>query len=258
MAKILILEDSFSQAESLRIALEDMGYEVAGVVASGAKALKVFREQQPDLAILDIKVFGEMDGIEVGKIIQAERPIPVIYVTAYDQEFARTIPTHPAAFFGKPYSIEDLNRAIELAIYKHVNSRDDGDSASGQYPCRDLTNLFFASDCIWVKPGAGQAFVKLSLNELRWFKADNVYLDIVTASKDKDLKICLPMSRLLECMAGLDGAYRKFVQIHRSYLVNTDRISRFSKELITIDEAEELPVGKTFLPGLLERIKGPQ
>lgn len=257
MVKILILEDNFSQAESLSNKLRDMGYDVIGPVSNGAKALKLFREQRPDLAILDIKVYGEIDGIEVGKVIFAERPIPIIYLTAYENEFDRAKPTHPAAFISKPYDFDDLDRMILLAINNFEAFRKNVLPEEQARESPNLSNLFFTSDCLWIKPGAGQAFAKVMLEEVLWFKADNVYLEIATGLEGTALKICLPMSRLRESLSQLNGAYERFVQVNRSYIVNYYCITRFTKETIWIDDNQELAVGKNYLPGLMEKLKGP-
>lgn len=76
--KILILEDNTFQAWALEKMLTDFGYEVTGKAASGERALQLFKEKSPDLVLLDIRVEGRIDGIEVGKIITQLRPVPII------------------------------------------------------------------------------------------------------------------------------------------------------------------------------------
>jgi two-component system, response regulator PdtaR len=62
--KFLIVEDEFVVAENLRTELMSMGYDVVGLASSGEKAMELARREKPDLALMDIKLIGEMDGIE--------------------------------------------------------------------------------------------------------------------------------------------------------------------------------------------------
>src|SRR5579864_8164341 len=82
--KIVIVEDEGLIAADLQGRLERAGYRVPGVAASGGEALEVIRAESPDLVLMDIRLSGEMDGIEVADQVRSEFDIPVVYLTAYE------------------------------------------------------------------------------------------------------------------------------------------------------------------------------
>ncbi len=88
MAKIniIIVEDERITAEDIKKALNSVGYEVPAIVPSGEEAIKAAEELKPDLVIMDIKLEGEMDGIQAAEQIRSKLGIPIIYLTAYSDE----------------------------------------------------------------------------------------------------------------------------------------------------------------------------
>lgn len=115
---ILIVEDEVITALDLKFKLEDLGYEVIDTVATGQEAIDVAAEHCPDLTIMDIKLKGDMNGIEAAeKIIALD--LPVIYLTANtdDYTFLKSVKSTAAyAFVEKPFNINALKNAIESAI----------------------------------------------------------------------------------------------------------------------------------------------
>lgn len=118
--RILIVEDEFIIAATIGLELKEMGYEVAGTFSSGEETIKNFEQINPDLALLDINLEGEMDGIETGQWIKERSDIPIIYLTGYSnpelQERAKE--TKPAGFFLKPIELAVLNETIASCISK--------------------------------------------------------------------------------------------------------------------------------------------
>lgn len=114
--RVLIAEDEGVIAMGLRAQLKALGHEVVAEAANGRQAVLLARELRPDLAILDIKM-PEMDGIEAAQAITAERPIPIILLTAYTEEqLAQRASQAPVyAYLVKPISKDDLLPAILLA-----------------------------------------------------------------------------------------------------------------------------------------------
>ncbi len=82
-ARILIVEDERITAEDLRDILTDLGYTVTASVSSGAEAIAKAAETAPDLALMDIRIKGEMDGTETARALRERFNIPVIYLTAH-------------------------------------------------------------------------------------------------------------------------------------------------------------------------------
>ena len=83
--RILIAEDETIIRLDLRALLEKAGLEVCAEARDGAEAIELARSEQPDLAIMDVKM-PRLDGIEAARRILDERPIPIVMLTAYGQE----------------------------------------------------------------------------------------------------------------------------------------------------------------------------
>ena len=115
--RVVIAEDEAIIRLDLRETLEEEGYEVVGEAGRGDQALKLIRELQPDLAILDVKMPG-MDGLEVARQVGDERICGVLVLTAFSQReiIERARDAGALAFLVKPYQKSDLIPAIEMAI----------------------------------------------------------------------------------------------------------------------------------------------
>lgn len=118
---ILIVEDEVIIAMALEDSLRDFGYTIAGRATNGADAIRLAIEKEPDLALVDIRLDGEMDGIEAANRICRRLDIPVIFLTAYsdDTTLSRAIKTNPFGYLIKPIRPRELYTSIETAVYKH-------------------------------------------------------------------------------------------------------------------------------------------
>ena len=85
-ARILVADDEVVVAMELSERLQDLGFEVVGEAYSGEQAMDMALEQQPDLALLDMVMPAEMDGVQAGQKIYEEMNIPVVYMTAHTEE----------------------------------------------------------------------------------------------------------------------------------------------------------------------------
>lgn len=121
LKSILICEDEALLAKDMEHSVRGMGYEVVGPVGTGEAAIQLCRENRPDLVLMDIKLKGEMDGIEAAGEIRKSADIPVIYITAYSMAelMDRIKSTKPYGYLTKPVNVPELSNAINLAIYKH-------------------------------------------------------------------------------------------------------------------------------------------
>ncbi len=118
-ARILIVEDEAIIAMEVESQLQNLGYEVTSIVDTGEKAIKKAEEDKPDLMLMDIRIKGEMDGIDAAEIIRNRFGIPVIFSTAYlDQErIDRAKITMPFGYVLKPIQERDLKVTLEMALY---------------------------------------------------------------------------------------------------------------------------------------------
>jgi response regulator NasT len=123
--RILIADDEALTRMGLRVMLRELGHTVVGATADGISALKLACEEQPDLAVLDIKMPG-MDGLAVAKAIAEQCSLPVVMLTAYSERdlVQRAAATETVqAYLVKPIREGDLGPAIELATARFAEWR---------------------------------------------------------------------------------------------------------------------------------------
>ena len=118
--KILIAEDETIIRLDLRTMLDERGFDVVGEALDGAMAVELARTTKPDLAIMDVRM-PVLDGIEAARTILAERPIPIVMLTAYGQEelVARAVEAGVFGYLVKPFREQDLVPAIATARARH-------------------------------------------------------------------------------------------------------------------------------------------
>lgn len=117
-AKILIVEDEWIIANDIKDCLIDMGYMVTGIAASCDEALQSIDSCIPDLILMDIVLKGDKNGAETAQIIQNEHKIPVIYLSAYDNQSLIDQTKQPSTrgYLLKPFKDRELTIAIDLAL----------------------------------------------------------------------------------------------------------------------------------------------
>jgi CheY-like chemotaxis protein len=120
-ARILIVEDEAIVAEDLSQMLARLGYDIAGVTGSGSGAVELARERRPDLVLMDIRLQGGMDGVEVAQAIHRDGAVPIIYLTAHADAatLERAKVTEPFGYLLKPFDERQLESHIQTALYKH-------------------------------------------------------------------------------------------------------------------------------------------
>lgn len=124
-ARILIVEDESIVAKDIQAGLQGLGYTVVGMVATGEEALEQAATLRPDLVLMDIKLKGEMDGIETAHRLRASYPVPVVYLTAFtdDNTLHRAKASEAFGYLLKPFEDRELRTTIEMALYKHTMER---------------------------------------------------------------------------------------------------------------------------------------
>jgi PAS domain S-box-containing protein len=125
-ARVLLVEDENIVAMELQAVLEDLGYTIAALASSGEGAVTKAAETRPDLALVDIRIKGNLDGIEAAQEIGARFDVPIIYLTAYADRTTveRAKITEPFGYLLKPYEQRELHITIEMALYKHKMEKE--------------------------------------------------------------------------------------------------------------------------------------
>jgi PAS domain S-box-containing protein len=150
--RVLIVEDQSIIAQDLQARLLNLGYHVAGIAASGEEAIRLAGPARPDLVLMDVRLKGELDGLETADRIRAECHIPIVYIPAHPDD---VMPQHggvtgPYDRILKPFDDAEIHSAIESPLHQHRMERQLDLSETR---CRSL--LEHISDVILVVDAAG-------------------------------------------------------------------------------------------------------
>jgi DNA-binding response OmpR family regulator len=123
--KILVVEDEISLRETLVYNLEKQGYTVAAA-GDGRSAIEAARREKPDLVILDI-MLPELDGFEVTKILRREMTVPILILTARDDEIDRVVGLEVGAddYLTKPFSMRELMARVKAQMRRTQLLREE-------------------------------------------------------------------------------------------------------------------------------------
>ena len=240
--KILIVEDEMLIGANISLQLNELGYEVTGIIPRGEEALEHIENNPPDIMLLDINLKGTLDGIETAVEMQKTRNIPVIYLTANsdDEHFNRAKETKPFGFISKPFKKLDLQRTIELTINQmDTKIRNDTDSESQN------SDSFILSDCIFVRHL--NSMVKVDIKDILYIEAERNYCRIFSSSKE--YLVVMSLKEMDEKLP-----HKHFFRIHRSYIINLSQIKEIAATHMVIGN-KALPVTKSLREELLKRIQ---
>lgn len=240
---ILLIEDEAILALDLTDILEAEGYTVVGPVANGPEALELMRQQPVDLLLCDMRLQGPWDGIETAQRLLAERPVPLVYLTAMaDREtLMKALGTAPAAYLTKPVSVAGLRAAIEVARQGSNPPSASATSAAAPPPSGRPTSeareiLLRRDEFIYLK--YNYQFVRLALQDIVVLEADNTSTIVVTAGPRYSLRLSL--AAVLEQLR-----YTSLVRVHRSYALNLAHVTAFS-DTEAIAHGISVPLGRQY------------
>ncbi|MFA0961205.1 LytR/AlgR family response regulator transcription factor [Roseivirga sp. BDSF3-8] len=242
-AGIFIVEDDYVVAKNLQLMLEKSGYNVLGTADSGEESLPAIEKEKPDLIILDIDLAGVLSGIEVGGIIRQKFQTPFIYLTAHGDSdtMSKALPTEPGAYLAKPFNEDTLRSSIELALYKARNpGPGELQPAEARLP-REKTS-YTINDAIFIK--SQKRLQKVFLKDILFVEANDIYVNVY-AGKSKYL-VNYSMKAISEKFPS-----DTFLRVHRSYIVNKDKIEAMEYNTLFID-GHSIPVSKTHRDDLMK------
>jgi DNA-binding LytR/AlgR family response regulator len=231
--RVLIVEDQVITAKSIEAMIIDHSMEVIGICRTGEEALRVADQRNPDIVIMDIRLAGKMTGIETARDLKEIQAIPIIYLSDYTDKATvrKATDTHPAAYLAKPFTESDLIRAIDIAIANSNALRSKQD--------HDDEFIFAKLD--------GVRNSKLHYNEIVYVEADRSYCKIQAI--DNLFSLPMSMAKVADQLSE-----KRFIKIHRSYIVNIRKISEFSGNEVTV-AGYKLPVSDQHRTELMTRLK---
>jgi DNA-binding NtrC family response regulator len=150
--RILIVEDQFIEANNLRIILRKADYAVCTIARSVSEALIIIESEKPDLVLLDIRLKGDLTGIDLARILKGKN-IAFVFLSANSNretlEAAKA--TKPYGFLVKPFREKDVLVMLDVALYLHRQSQGPiGNSKplGGSLPGNEFKEIIGGSECM--------------------------------------------------------------------------------------------------------------
>jgi len=237
--RLLIVEDDMIIAANMSLQLTKLGYEITGIESRGEEAIIHAKLNVPDIILMDVNLKGAIDGVETVKAIQRIVNIPIIYITANndDPTFIRAKKTQPHAFISKPINGMVLHRTILL-----VEEQVKKNSAKNVLKNEAIEIL---EDRIFIRYKGNM--VKLLLDQINYIEADRNYCIIVTP-KQQYVLTCTSKKMEDKLPDNL------FVRVHRSYIVNISKLDVVAEGHVEINR-KVIPLSKSYKEVLLKHIQ---
>ncbi len=234
--RFIIVEDEVLFAQQLEMIVEKLKHEVCGTAESAENALKIFEKQKPDIALIDINLKGEMNGLELGKWFKRfDDNMIIIFITSLQDEkyFEQAKELVAFSFLKKPVDEETLKRTIALATEHRLKGRE-----------KNTTSAF---EHIFIKNRS--KYIKIQQDEILFVEADDKYCNIHTLDGSKHLER-ITLSKINKKLNP-----KLFAQTHRSFIVNLSKVNEIDASDMTVKIADQyLPLGESFKQYVLKRI----
>lgn len=226
---VIVDDEELSRTLVLEYLSAHPDIEVVAECADGFEAVRAVNDLEPDLLLLDIQM-PKLDGFEVLELIGNE--VAVLFLTAYDEYALRAFEVHALDYLLKPFSAERFGEAMERA--RGRLERPAGNFDSDQLPGRDRGEFL---DRVLIRNGPKVHVIEVG--QVDYVKAEDDYVAFMVAGKAH-----LKHQTLGSLGKQLDP--RRFVRIHRSTILNIDRLDRL--ELYSKDSYEAILNDGTRLP----------
>lgn len=235
--KILIVEDEAIIADHISDCVEQMGHSVISIIDDGNDLISEIGNLSPDIALLDIKISGTIDGVDVAHHLN-RLGIPFVFISsnADDKTLSRVKLTNPLGFIFKPFSKEQLKLSIELAISNYNNLKKHTEI---------VNDSEIKEDNIYIKDK--QKYVKVETSSILYCEALDNYSAVYTDKQRFVLSFSLKT-------LGEKLSTNLFERIHRSYLVNTKKIDSIGPKSVIIGK-KEIPITEAARQELLGKLK---
>jgi two-component system LytT family response regulator len=237
MLTAIIVDDEALARQVLREYLNELGgVEVLAECANGFDAVKAVTERLPDLLFLDIQM-PKLDGFEVLELLgETARGLAVIFVTAYDEYALRAFEVHAVDYLLKPFAADRLGEAVARATARVGQTAQTQAAALAAAARRREGPL----ERVLIRDGP-QVHV-LPVETIDFIEAQDDYAAFHAAGKSY-----LKEQTLAELESRLDPA--RFVRVHRSFIVNVERIARvelYAKDsrIAILRDGKKLPVSR--------------
>jgi DNA-binding LytR/AlgR family response regulator len=240
--QVLIVEDELIIAEDMKEMLRELQYHVIGIASDFEEAGKILSSCVPDIALLDIHLQGNEDGITLALAIRERFDIPVVFISSYSDRktVERAKQARPEGYIVKPFTKEDLFTSIEIAIFNHAKNRQIQPSVE-----RSDEESVILKDHIFIRKD--YMLIKIKFEDLMWIKSELNYLELHCQDNKH-----LVRSTLKDFVDKLPSDI--FLQVHKSFCINTRHITAIDHSHIWVKK-NRIPIGRSYLEPVKKALK---
>ncbi len=233
-AKILIVEDESLIADFIAISLEEMNYKVTDICNSFDQAIASIENDAPDLALLDINIKGNLDGIDLAHQL-TKYNIPFLFLTSRvdSKSIDRAKLVHPLGYITKPITKTSLQTNLEVLLHNLLTIHK-----------KEKVNTLEQNDFYFIKEK--DTYIKIPFASILYAEACDNYSIIYTINSK------YIVSQTLKAVEEKFSAHR-FFRAHRSYLVNLAHIDKVLPKHVLI-KSREIPISEASKSELIKQI----
>jgi two-component system response regulator LytT len=236
--KILIVEDDLIISKNLKGILGNLNHQVIGIVDNAEDAIEICNKIIPDLALLDIEINGDIDGVALAEILRDQFDIPFIFSTTYadNETILRANEKGPFGYLVKPYGIKEVNAAIQIAKASFDRLK------AAEKAANNLSKI--VNNSIFLK--VDSQLIKVKIEDLLYIEARGDYALFKTINKGYIVQTTI--KRVEERLAEYN-----FQKVHRSFIVNISNIENIEESNLMIED-QVIPISRTLKEALLKRL----
>jgi DNA-binding LytR/AlgR family response regulator len=244
--KVVIVEDEFVIGEDVRAQLQQAGYEVTAIFDKAEDACPAILASAPDLLLVDVRLAGPMDGIQLVQTISPSVTVPVIYITANSDSgtYERARLTRPNAFLVKPFSNANLLASVDLALYHFSNNTLPERIERSVAPAQD-PDPFTIHRSLFIRSNG--KYRKVMQQDILFIEAAGSYVHVQTLGERFTLAQNLSQFQNKAPLPNL-------LRIHRSYIVNIEHVDSFDERHAYVEE-HKLPISENHRAEFLSKLR---
>ena len=240
--KCLAIDDEPLALQQLSGYVQKIPYlQLSGACRSAAEAKAIMDREVIDAIFIDINM-PDLSGMEFVK--QMPSPPLVVFTTAYSEYAIEGFKVDAVDYLLKPFGLQDFQRAAQKVRHRyelenqHLAAQQDGTAAATQEETPP-SGVELDADAMFLK--SDYKTVRINISDIRYVEGMSEYLKIFLEGEKKPLVVLLSMKRLEERLP-----VSSFMRIHRSYIINLQKIREVNKNRVVLGEDAYLPIGDNY------------
>lgn len=241
--KILIVEDDSLFVLDLKILVEELGYEIVGIVDNADDVFSLMKQNKPDIILMDIDIKGDKNGIEIAQDLKDES-IAIIFITSYSDQktYQKAREVLPCGYLVKPFNQFTLESIIEYT----VSTLGTINRKSKQEDFQGWEHDVILKDYVFIK--RNNQLEKVEIAKIQSVQSEGNY-SIISVGKRK-FALKLSLVKVYEFFKKYP-----FLRVNKRHLINMDLVSSIdlSNNKIIIGESQ-FTIGRTYKDTVLKKL----